>query len=906
MISGRYIWHLSASEIMKQNRNISGLKDPSKESISHRSIFSDSMESRRLLYEINQDKDKENISLESLTEIVQVSFSSSRSMEKNRALLYEEGFNIKGIHYVRYKRTASSAREGNCYFIQEKYKEKMEAWALAGLSYDNKKVMENPVSFESYQALTLSNICASVKIPKKAILIIPDAKSNFKEDCYAVFGEGDLTVEEKVVEIENTIWDGEGLLDESCFKEFDEHHSMMLLRNKFFKCCAFNTKLQKWLKKYATLGGLKKKKGFFTLAKRIEDIKLVCTYSSLKYLKFAEEDNLEAQFNKWISDPTFEEEFGICKFDKKSKYFDGDMVKSSYTLLNTLALTKEDIASLFEPTIKYRECFKNDVHVFSYDLNQNHKKNPLDDAKIQNYKYQIVKDLLNRKQELYYTPLIKDFRRYQTDNLLKEYKKGRILIEGRYATVLSNPYEFLIALADTDKLIKDKITPFNYNNPESILLNKEIYSKGFSNDEALTIIRYPHITMGNLWVTKNKKLKDIDDYFNLSKEIVVVNSINHNILQRLNGMDFDSDSVMMTNNPILYKRAKENENRFKVPVNLVEPIKESDIQSFRVDLSKPDSKISNNKVGTVVNYATCLNCLYWDTFHKNKNDPKLEDIYKDICILAVLSNMEIDSAKRPYPLETSLIISKLNEKYCYEYKDKNGEIKKSNWPKMPLCFEKSEKKNSLKMKNGMEVGLDYMVKYLLDHPLTNSEEKEVTFESLISSPYPKKYNGHDKKAIDKLDELVEEIDSKFKEEKKGLKMREDVFMNMNAGFQRILDEYEKEVIKCINNKNRARMAIRKLDDYSKNNISYAWILLYYFMCREGSKFKDLLGRDYKKPGLRMKTDKDKEYITLFGHKMALFDQDLDVSDAIDSIDDDEFYLDDNPYEDYLDEYEDLY
>ena len=57
----------------------------------------------------------------------------------------------------------------------------------------------------------------------------------------------------------------------------------------------------------------------------------------------------------------------------------------------------------------------------------------------------------------------------------------------------------------------------------------------------------------------------------------------------------------------------------------------------------------------------------------------------------------------------------------------------------------------------------------------------------------------------------------------------------------------------------------------------------------------------------MKTDKDKEYITLFGHKMALFDQDLEVSDAIDSIDDDdEFYLDDNPYEDYLDEYEDLY
>ena len=373
MISGRYIWHLSANEIMKQNLNISGLKDPSKESISHRSIFSDSMESRRLLYEINQDKDKENTNLDSITELVQVSFSNS-SKKNYRDILYEKGFYIRKIHYVRYKRTASSARVGNCYFIQEKYKNKMEEWALAGLSYDNQKVKENPVSFESYQALTLSNICASVKIPKKAILIIPDAKSLFKDDCYAVSGNGALKVERKEVEIENTIWDGEGLLDESCFNQFSEKHSMMLLRNKFFKCCAFNTKLQKWLKKYATLGGLKKKKGFFTLAQRLEDIKLVCTYSSLKYLKFAEEDNLEAQFNKWIFDPTVEEEFGICKFDKKSKYFDGDMVKSSYTLLNTLALTKEDIESLFAPTIKYREYFKNDVHVFSYDLNQNHRR----------------------------------------------------------------------------------------------------------------------------------------------------------------------------------------------------------------------------------------------------------------------------------------------------------------------------------------------------------------------------------------------------------------------------------------------------------------------------------------------------------------------------------------------------
>ena len=901
MISGRYIWHLSANEIIKKKRTITGLKNPSEESQMHRSIFSDSMESRRLLYEINQNETKEDSTPDSLIEIVQVSFFG-KNMEKNRATLYEEGFDINNIHYVRYKRTASSARVGNCYFIQEKYKNKMEAWALAGLSYDNQKVKENPVSFESYQALTLSNICETISIKKEAILIIPDAKSIFFDDCCAVSGDGELTVEEKTVEIENTIWDGEGLLDESCFKQFSEKHSMMLLRNKFFKCCAFNTKLQKWLKKFATLGGLKKKKGFFTLAQKLEDIKLVCTYSSLKYLKFAEEGNLEAQFNKWILDPTFEEEFGICKFDKKSKYFDGDMVKSSYTLLNTLALNKKDIEELFAPTMDYREKFKDDVHVFFYDLNQNHKKNHQDDSKVQNYKYSIVKDLLQRKKELFSNPLIKNFRQYQTDNLLKEYKKGRILIEGRYATVLSNPFEFLTALADTDKLKKDNKTPFNYNNPKSLLLNKEIYSKGFSDDEALTIIRYPHITMGNLWVTKNEKLDIIDEYFNLSKEIVVVNSISNNILQRLNGMDFDSDSVLITDNPILYKRAKENESLFKVPVNLVKPEDEIEgIKSFTIDLSKPDSKISNNKVGIVVNYATKLNCLYWDTFHNNKQNPQLKDIYKDICILAVLSNMEIDSAKRPYKCETGKIISKLNKKYTHTYIDKEGNEKVAQGPNEPLCFRKSTTKNALKNEKGMEVGLDYMMKYLLENPLNNNRAKDVFFSDYI--PYPKKYNGHDKDAITKLNALLEEIGEKFKEEMKGIKMNDDVFMNMNAGFQRILDEYEKKVQKCIGNKERVAMAVRKLDQYSKDNTTFAWILLYYFMTIKGNCFKDLLGTDSLALGLKMKEDKDLEHTTLYGHKMALLEQNdpaLDIEDT----EEDEVDLYDE-YIDYADEKWDL-
>ena len=94
-----------------------------------------------------------------------------------------------------------------------------------------------------------------------------------------------LTAIEEETEIENVIWDGEALLDVSEFERAGySDKGMMLLRNRFFKTCAFNTNLQKWFKDngITTVGQL----AGYTTARKVEDIKLVITESSLKYLKF--------------------------------------------------------------------------------------------------------------------------------------------------------------------------------------------------------------------------------------------------------------------------------------------------------------------------------------------------------------------------------------------------------------------------------------------------------------------------------------------------------------------------------------------------------------------------------------------------------------------------------------------
>ena len=163
-----------------------------------------------------------------------------------RAKIYMEGFDIDGVHYVRYKRSAGASRNGRCLFIAEPLYSDMMAWSSCGLSDKN---VSDQASWQAYISLTLSSIEGKLTLPKKAILIIPDKVSKFKTKAVCVRNDDaeGLSAKLEETEIENVILDGEALLDVSEFERFGyKAKGMMLLRNRFFKTCAFNTNLQKW------------------------------------------------------------------------------------------------------------------------------------------------------------------------------------------------------------------------------------------------------------------------------------------------------------------------------------------------------------------------------------------------------------------------------------------------------------------------------------------------------------------------------------------------------------------------------------------------------------------------------------------------------------------------------------
>ena len=182
-------------------------------------------------------------------------------------------------------------------------------------------------------------------------------------------------------------------------------------------------------------------------------------------------------------------------------------------------------------------------------------------------------------QTKYYQEFLTDLLRAYYKNL----KNGHVYVNGNYSALLGNPMEML----------QHSIGRFD---GKSQLGAGNIHSTRFAYNQTLLASRSPHVTIGNVWLPHNSANETIDCYFNLTDEIVCINSIGENVLQRLSGADFDSDTVLLTDNDILINAAKRNYQLFKTPTSCVtaRKVKRFYTPEQQADL---DIKISVNKIG---------------------------------------------------------------------------------------------------------------------------------------------------------------------------------------------------------------------------------------------------------------------------------------------------------------------
>lgn len=830
--------------------------------------------------------------------------SKTITQEKLRELLYLSGFVLNGKKYVRYKRSAGSAKSGSCLFIKDELFATMNKWSLTGLNESEVLASTSLTSYEAYRALSLSSLIAAFKLKPHNILFVKDFKYKImKEEVVKIYCDNNkhLVPSREESEVENNLFDGEGLLNSTVFRLNNMYgKGMMLLRNRFFKCCAFNTKLQLWFEKN-NITSVDQLNGI-TFAKNIKDIQLVVSESCLKYLKMSKNGFTRENIKKWcdeISDENGDSLFGVVKTDKPSRFFGGDMVETTYQLLNTLELSPTNINRLIAPYMDYinkiRDIDKTPEFVRQYLLNEvgDDEKIYIDDSEDQpdneelfnysaySFKSKVCFDLIKTSKNIIYTTL---FKKHLFENIISSFRLkiygGRVLVDGTYATLFGNPLEFLKYIT-----LKDNKPMFSEENISSCLKKDEIYCTFFPDGQQLVGSRAPHMLSGNILCAKNKRVREIDTWFNLSRYIVVVDAINNNIQQRLNGMDYDSDSVLLTSNKYIIEAALKNYNLFPVPVvafdhndTIIEKLDKKYKTNLLLNLVKIDCKISDNNTGQIVNLSQQLNSHLWDKIKKNNS--KTKELYNQIAVLAVLAGAEIDSSKRTFDFDTLTELKRI-KKFARD----------NNYSTAPAFFyfinaKKGKRRPKINQIENHISGLqpsDYLkttmdklwiqgrvlfeVKRVKTIQFLDLIRKDITSKSLSGPSYEQI-----KQAIVDLKNTKDTI---LKE--KQARRLSDSYDLEKRKFQAEINSCFPKIKTAINTLQKVKYLIKQIEDDKKANYSVLYILLYIISLNEKSldySLIDLFPVDGGIPAL-IPTKKKTKYV--------LFDKYYYERDVVDNL-----------------------
>lgn len=638
------------------------------------------------------------------------------------------------IDYVFWFRTPSKARVGDVMFINKKLFKDIKEWQRMGLELSSGQA--KVVEMGAYESLTSSAIESTIEIDPSSILVSNDLESLFETNCNIVKtnAEGQCIVEKGLSTVKNTIFDGQALLEDSLFVG---NEGMMLLRQHFFKACAFRTNIQKFMKDYCSKNGLDYNtfavKDRYNNLIKVKDIKMITTQNAMKWEKFGD---LGANFAYWKSKVNADGNiFGICKTDHASKY--GDVQRMSYQMLNTMQINKDEMIDLASTTINYVNAMKDNNELYVNDfLTRNI-------SEVNNNK--MIIDLCKQNKKFMNSEFFKNSKTKDLSNYKNTLKKGKLLVVGDNLTVVGNPYLMLLhAVAQVpnhngivDKEFLDVTLPVSNN-------YISVYTKRFADGEELSAFRNPHNSPNNIGYFVNNHSELMEKYFNFSNNIIAINCVCTEIQDLMNGMDFDSDFCFVTNNKVAIDNAKRVFRVFPTIVNKIEQTNKTYVNNME-NLALIDNLLAKAKadIGTSSNLAQIAMSWYW-----NSQNEELADV---VCILSVLAQVAIDNAKRAYNVNLGKEITRIRNLDCMNVRINNIKAKPSFWQ----YISKQVKQESL---IDVNCPMEHLQEALKD--IKNGSTKQNTINNM---KFIKTITGKaNDKQIKKIEEAIKKYDDAVK------------------------------------------------------------------------------------------------------------------------------------------------
>lgn len=731
-----------------------------------------------------------------------------KSVDEIREIFYQNGVEIrhdiknkKGktikeeiTHYKMLYRSTGKAKKGSCMFICDRLYDKAIKFLRMGLKLpkENAPIVE----MSAYSSLIASSIVDTIRINPKNILILKDIDSFFNTNVISV--ETDeykhcIAVPKENYQLKNTMFDGQGLIDESIFPKWGEGY--VLLRHHMCKMACFKTKIQKFFKDYygdnyntATV------KDMFGNDHYVKDIELITTDNAMKWLKF------DVSYDYWCN-KVYENgcQFGIVKTAHKSKL--GDVQKMSYQMINTLDI--DIMPNVVQKSVEYIEQLKGDNEVFLQYLRDN--KNFSND-------YEVLVALCEQNMDFTRSEYFRSRKRKIIESYVKNFKFGKVIQNADNLVFVGSPYAMLLYTVGED--VENDST---FNQEKDAV---QCFTQRFDDGEYLACFRSPHNSQHNISHLHNVYSEEYFKYFDFGRQIIALNTLHTDIQDRLNGCDFDSDSGYITNQKNIVECAKNCYLNYPTIVNNI-PKDKNKYDNTLLSHAIVDNKLAQAQmaIGSSSNLAQVS-----ITYSYNFDDQKYKDY---VCILSVLAQVAIDNAKRTFDIDLESEIDRIKVDMCvskYKYptfwlnirKDfnkKHDELKKYlkdviELKIIPKEVESGEKtmeefltklKSDIKKKDRINHSLKCPMNYLCDLKLTKQRNENSTLPmSHFFNKYELETNRRQSK---KVEELIEKYSLDLYDDwhsKVGTELEEDALdensLLLRSDFDQLIEDIKKVYI----------------------------------------------------------------------------------------------------------------
>lgn len=559
------------------------------------------------------------------------------------------------IHYKMLYRSPGKAKKGTCMFIRDKLYNKAINYLRMGIKLPKRNA--DIVGISAYSSLICSGIVGKVKINPKNILVLKDVDRYFNTNVISVEIDENKHCIAKAIKdykLKNTLFDGQALIDSSIFPNWGNGY--ILLRHHFCKMAAFCSNIQLFFRDYfgddyysATV------KDMWGNEHYVKDIELITTDNAMKWIKY------DVSYDYWCN-KVYENDcmFGIVKTAHPSKL--GNVQRMSYQMVNSLDV--EIMENVCKESIEYINRLKTDDDFFLDYLRKN--INFSND-------YEALIALCEQNRDFLRSSYFRDRKKAIIMTYVLNFKSGKVIQNADNLVIVGSPYAMLLYGATGNPCDVDKDDTFSVED-----LATQCYTTRFNDNEYLAEFRSPFNGKYNLGYLHNVYNDRFKKYFKFCDQIIAVNMNGTDFQDRNNGSDMDSDSIYTTNQADIVLHAKNCKEKYLTIVNNIP--KDSNVyDSTMKDFARLDNKLAASQldIGESSNLAQ-LAQTYDCTFDEQK--------YKDyVCILSVLAQIAIDSAKRLFDVDVGSEIKRIkkdmdveNNKYPAFWKVIRRDFKEKN------------------------------------------------------------------------------------------------------------------------------------------------------------------------------------------------------------------------------------